>query len=103
MKNQPGRPPKVPRPEKIRNARIFVATQIIETGAPPSVRKLALALGYTDGSSARTYHTVRQLSDNPGVMYVETDWQNFFFPTEVYEAMVNAAKEVLEKEGVKIE
>lgn len=98
-----GRPPKVSKPDKIRNARVFVAEQIIKTGAPPSVRKLAQSLGYTEGSSARTYDTVRNLSDDPSVIYVATDWQNFMFPIEVYDAMVEAAEKVLEKEGVKVQ
>lgn len=101
MANPPGRPPKVPKKEKIRNARIFVAQEIVDTGAPPAVRKLALALGYTDGSSSRTYATVRNLADDPTVIYIETDWQNYMFPVEIYDAMVAAANLVLEKEGVK--
>jgi hypothetical protein len=45
---------------------------------------------------------VRNLADDPTVIYIETDWQNYMFPVEIYDAMVAAAKEVLEKEGVKM-
>jgi hypothetical protein len=96
------RPPKVPRQEKIRNARIFVAEQILEVGAPPAVRKLNEALGYSQAGSARNYKTVSLLSDDPSVIYIQTDWQHYLFPIEVYNAMVKAAKEVLVLEGVDI-
>lgn len=96
------RPPKVPREEKIRNARIFVAQQILEVGAPPAVRKLNEALGYSQAGSARNYKTVSLLSDDPRVIYIQTDWQHYMFPIEVYNAMVEAAKEVLRVEGVEV-
>jgi hypothetical protein len=94
------RPPNVPKAVKIKNSRVFVARQIFETGAPPSVRKLAEALGYSSANSARSYEAVRKLSDDPSVQYVETTWQNYLFPIEVFEAMREADKLVLEKEGV---
>jgi hypothetical protein len=96
------RPPKVPRQEKIKNARIFVARQILEVGAPPAVRKLNEALGYSQAGSARNYKTVSLLSDDPSVIYIKTDWQHYLFPIEIYNAMRKAAEEVLEKEGVEL-
>ena len=96
------RPPKIPRQEKIKNARIFVSQQILEVGAPPAVRKLNEALGYSPAASARNYKTVSLLSDDPSVIYIVTDWQHYLFPIEVYDAMVNAAKEVLVAEGIDI-
>ena len=96
------RPPKVPREEKIRNARVFVAREILATGAPPAVRKLNEALGYSQAGSARNYKTVSLLSDDPRVIYIKTDWQHFLFPIEIYDAMRKAAEEVLEKEGVEL-
>lgn len=94
------RPPKVARDIRVKDARIFVARHILETGAVPAVRKLNAALGYAETGSRNTYNAVRRLASDPGVMYIETDWQNFFYPTEVLEAMQAAAREVLEKEGV---
>jgi len=66
------------------------------------VRKLNEALGYSQAGSARNYKTVSLLSDDPSVIYIQTDWQHYLFPIEVYNAMVKAAKEVLVLEGVDI-
>jgi len=96
------RPPKVPREDKIRNARVFVAEEILKTGAPPAVRKLNEALGYSQANSARNYDTVRRLTDDPRVIYIKTDWQNYLYPIEVYNAIVSAAKDVLVAEGIDI-
>jgi hypothetical protein len=92
------RPPNKPRQDRIKQTRIYVAKQIKETGAPPAIRSLAEALGYASGGSARTYDAVRKLTDDPTLIYVKTSWQNYIFPIEIFEAMVKAAEEVLEKE-----
>lgn len=97
------RPPKIPKEERIKRARIFVARYILENGAPPAVRKLNYALGYSSGGAARTYDAVRALAEDPGVMYVETDWQNFLFPIEVFEGMMEGAKKALKAEGVDVD
>lgn len=97
------RPPNVPREEKIKNARIFIAREILDTGAPPAVRKLNKALGYSQAGSARNYKTVSLLSDDPRVIYIQTDWQHYLFPIEIYNAMRKAAREVLIAEGEEVE
>lgn len=93
------RPPNIPRETRIRNARKFIANEILETGAPPSVRKLNFALGYSEGGSARTYEAARKLCTDPRLIYVSTGWQNFVYPIEVWNAMQKAAKEVLKVEA----
>jgi hypothetical protein len=94
------RPPKVASDVRVKAARIFVAQQILETGAVPAVRKLSASLGYAQSGARNTYNAVRRLASDPGIMYIETDWQNFVYPTEILEAMQEAARLVLEKEGV---
>lgn len=95
------RPPNMPREEKIRRTRIFVAEHVLETGGLPSVRKLATTLGYKEGGAARVYDAIRNLCSDDRLYFVDTDWQNFCIPTEIVDAMKDAARAVLEKENGK--
>lgn len=91
-----GRPPRMNKAERIVAIRKYVADTILETGAIPTFRMLGDTLGYAVSSSSNVYQAIRNLSDDPSIMFIKAGWQGYVMPIEIYDAMRKAAQEVLD-------
>lgn len=91
-----GRPPLLDRSERVDAIRKYSAETILETGIIPTFRMIGDCLGYAQSSSSNVYSAIRNLADDPGIMFVKMGWQGYVIPIEIYDAMQKAAQEILD-------
>lgn len=91
-----GRPPIMTREEKIVAVRKYTAHHILETGVIPTFRQMAEALNYSTASGSNVYKAIRNLGDDSRLIVIKTAWSGAIMPVEVFDAIQQAAQEVLD-------